>query len=1008
MRKNRMLKSMMAVLMSMALLAPGPAVLAEEVSQEENVCAAVSNGERVSTIDKDGYLINDSGILESYAGDAEELVIPDTVKEIRGYAFANKENIRSVVIPNTVTEIGNNAFEGCINLEEITIAYGLTKIKYRAFSGCVSLSKIEIPESVTFMEHETFKGCSKLAEVNIPGKITKLEWNLFGDCIALSKIEIPDNITSIGSSVFGNCTGLTEIEISANVEEISSTAFAGCSNLTRITVAEENSNYAGVAGGLYNKEKTEILAYPGAKENVTIPEGITKIGSSAFSSCEELTSVELPDSVTAIGSDAFSGCSSLKKINIPDSVEIIEESAFQYCASLPEIILPFGITEIKSYTFKNCSGLKTVNIPDNVEVIGMYAFQNCSSLDEIKLPEWLKKIQEGAFSGCKSLTSIDIPEYVTEINSKIFSNCGNLERINVSEDNLDYKSIDGCLYNGQGTVLCVCPGAKTEIKIPDGVSYIGNAAFSDCNKLSEVKIPWSVICIGDSAFGGCNGLTSISLSENITEIWDFAFIGCENLRSINIPSGVTRIPRWTFLNCKSLERVSIAAEEIMIGDKAFYGCSSLTGISFQGEIGRVGSETFKGCDNLTFYGKSSSNVESRAKAEGVYFSAAEEPWTVPSDISVCKIALEQNSFPYTGSAQTPEVYLENGDNALEENKDYTVSYKDNINVGTGQVIITGTGNYTGTVIQEFTITGTQPGGADPGNPDTDITNPTAKELSSCQITVTPVSYTYDGTAKTPAVTVKDGTATLKAGTHYKTEYKDNIKVGTAKVILTGIGNYKGTVTKTFQIQSASQNNSAGGSQNDSKNDSKNNTGNLSCGKTTYKKVYGDKPFTLSIALKDSKAAVTCASSNKKVVSVDNKGKVSMKGTGIAVITVQAGAVGNYKAESIKITVEVSPKRQAIKSLKAEKGRKLKVSWKKDKQATGYQIQYSTDNKLKKGSKTVNIRKNKTIAKTIPKLKAGKKYYVRARSYKDAKINGKTRKLYGAWSKVKTSKSVKNK
>ena len=1063
MKNRKIWKRLMAVIMSVTLLVPMPVVLAEEGQMAEGQQEAAVSGES-RTVDKDGFVINDNGILESYAGTATKLTIPNTVKGIGRYAFYYQENIKSIIIPNTVTYIDSNAFKNCSGLEEITISNMVTRIGSGTFSDCTSLSKITIPDSVTNIGYEAFKGCIKLEEVSISDKVTKLENSLFYGCTSLVKImipdsvtemesslfsgcsnlaeiTIPDSVTKIGNSVFsgcsnleevklpaeltelssnlfdgcgsllrvnipdtvtviryrafGNCLKLAEITIPENVAEIENGAFEACGNLTNIAVAEGNSIYTGVEGILYNKEKTEIVAYPGAKENIIIPNGVTKIGS-AFSGCSELKSISIPVTVTVIGNSAFLECSGLKAIEIPDSVVEIGSSAFAGCSNLTEVTIPFGVEKVESRVFTGCSSLEIVNLPNSVSVIGENAFEDCSNLKGIEFPKWLRGIEGEAFSGCSSLRSIDVPESVDQIGLRAFAGCSNLTQIKVAEENLRYMSMDGCLYNKELTALCICPEGKTEVNIPDSVTIIGNYALYDCDKLTEIKIPWSVTCIGDSAFSGCNGLTSISLSENVTDIWDFAFLACENLKTINIPSGVKKIPRWTFLNCKSLESVSIAAEEISIGDKAFHNCNSLTGISFQGEIRQIGGEVFKGCDNLTFYGKEGSNVAEHAQWEGVQFSAEEVPWTVPSDISVCQITLNPESFTYDGTAKIPKIAVYNGNVMLEENTDYTVTCENNINAGTGQAIITGIGNYTGTVTKEFTIT---------GNQDKEIANPKAKELSACQITITPTAYIYDGTAKMPAVTIKDGTATLKTGTDYKTEYKDNIKVGTAKVIITGMGNYKGTVTKTFTIQNASQNNSNNDSQ-DNANGFQTDSKNLICTKTTYKKVYGNKPFSLGITLKDTKGILTCASSNKKVLTVDNKGKVTIKGTGIAVITAKVDAVGNYSAESVKITVEVSPKKQIVKSLKTAKGKKLKVSWKKDKQATGYQIQYSTDKKFKKGTKTANINKNKIISKTVSKLKAGKKYYVRVRSYKNAKINGKSKKLYGAWSSGKRSGSIK--
>lgn len=197
-----------------------------------------------------------------------------------------------------------------------------------------------------------------------------------------------------------------------------------------------------------------------------------------------------------------------------------------------------------------------------------------------------------------------------------------------------------------------------------------------------------------------------------------------------------------------------------------------------------------------------------------------------------------------------------------------------------------------------------------------------------------------------------------------------------------------------------------GSSNGDGNAEKKEKQTVSCTRT-YNMAYGNSPFPLKAEVTKGDGELTYASSDKKVAAVDNKGKVTIKGTGIAIITIKAKETANYYAAYAKVTVKVSPAKQTLKALKARKGKKLTVSWKKDKRATGYQVQYSTDKKFKKGVKTSPLIKSyKTVSQTISKLKAGKKYYVRVRSYKKVKVNGKGNTLYGAWSNVKRSQSIR--
>lgn len=164
---------------------------------------------------------------------------------------------------------------------------------------------------------------------------------------------------------------------------------------------------------------------------------------------------------------------------------------------------------------------------------------------------------------------------------------------------------------------------------------------------------------------------------------------------------------------------------------------------------------------------------------------------------------------------------------------------------------------------------------------------------------------------------------------------------------------------------------------------------------SFTKTYGNKAFNLGAK---AKTKLSYKSSNTSVAMVNSSGKVTLKGPGKATITITAAATGNYNAATKKITVTVKPKK--VIGIKAKQGKKrMTVSWKRDSKSTGYQITYAQNKKFKKGKKNITISKNKTVKRTIKKLKARKTYYIKVRAYKKV---GKT-KIYGAYS---TTKRVK--
>ena len=508
------------------------------------VCAVCAGAETYQDFE---YSALDDGRVKitGYNGGAETVVIPDTIDG------------------KSVTSIGRRAFEGCTNLKSITIPNSVTEMGRRAFSGCSSLTGIAIPDSVTEIGKYAFDGCK-----------------------SLTSITIPDGVTSIGDGAFYNCSSLTEIK-----------------------VASENSNYVSVNGVLYNKDKTTIICYPAGKKgnNYKIPDGVTKVGSSAFIGCSSLTSITIPNSVTEIGYSVFEGCTNLKSITIPNGVTSIGDSAFEGCTSLKSITIPNGVTSIGDSAFEGCTSLTSITIPNSVTSIGSGAFIGCSSLTSITIPDSVTCIGDSAFNGCTSLTSITIPDSVTSIGESAFSGCSSLASItipdsvmsigndafrecssltsitipysvtsigdyaflgcsrltaiDVNTDNKDYTSVNGVLFYNDKTIICYPAGKKgNNYKIPDGVTSICRYAFSGCTSLTSITIPDSVTEIGGSAFENCSSLTSITIPDSATSIGIGAFVGCSSLTSIMIPDNVTYIGGAVFADCSSLTEIKVSTQ----------------------------------------------------------------------------------------------------------------------------------------------------------------------------------------------------------------------------------------------------------------------------------------------------------------------------------------------------------------------------------------------------------------------------------------------------------------
>ena len=649
--------------------------------------------------DIDGVLFNKAKTTLKQAPGALSgaYTIPDSVTSIGGSAFFDCSSLTSITIPDSVTRIGERVFENCSNLTCITIPSGVTSIGKYAFFDCSSLTSITIPDSVTSIGDSAFLRCSSLTSITIPDSVTSIGDSAFQGCSSLTSITIPDSVTSIGDQAFEDCDSLTSITIPDGVTSIGDHAFQGCSSLTSITIPDSvtsigNHAFEGCPALLFyvvrdsyahtyakaNKlpfkttdgAASEILGSGSCGDNltwqldesgllsitgtgkmmngnlswldyrttirtVTIADGVTSIGNSAFEYCYNFTSITIPDSVTSIGDFAFEDCDSFTSITIPSGVTSIGDFAFEDCDSLTSITIPDGVTSIGDDAFSSCSSLTSIHvdannpnytdidgvllnkakttliqapgalsgaytIPDSVTSIGNDAFSWCSNLTSITIPDGVTTIGWCAFSYCRSLTSITIPDVVTSIGQYAFQGCSSLTSIHVDANNPNYTDIDGVLFNKAKTTLIQAPGALSgTYAVPSGVTSIGYDAFRDCSSLTSISIPSGVTSIGDFAFEDCSGLASISIPDSVTSIGYAAFRDCSSLTSISIPSGVTSIGGEAFSGCSSLKSITIPDSVTSIGNSAFSWCDSLTGISIPSGVTSIGNLAFSNCGSLT-------------------------------------------------------------------------------------------------------------------------------------------------------------------------------------------------------------------------------------------------------------------------------------------------------------------------------------------------------------------------------------------------------------------------
>ena len=241
-------------------------------------------------------------------------------------------------------------------------------------------------------------------------------------------------------------------------------------------------------------------------------------------------------------------------------------------------------------------------------------------------------------------------------------------------------------------------------------------------------------------------------------------------------------------------------------------------------------------------------------------------------------------------------------------------------------------------------------------------------ISKASVTLSTSTYAYDGKAKKPGVTVKLNGKTLKNGTDYTVSYSNNTKVGTAKVTITGKGNYTGSVSKTYSI------------------------------KNNFKKATVSGISTKAFTGKNITQSITVKYNGKTLKNGTDYTVFYSNNKNIGTATVKITGKGSFTGTITK-TFKINPAKQEIQKLTA-KSKAFFVDWAQKGSATGYEIQYATNSKFT-SAKKVTITNKKTDKTTVSKLSGKKKYYVRVRSYTTLKGT----KYYGAWS---ASKSVTTK
>lgn len=563
--------------------------------------------------------------------------IPEGVTTIQSEAFSKCSQLYSIGMPTSITEIGSFAFYSCTNLTNISIPNGVQAIQSYTFGQCTNLVNATIPNTVTSINGGAFSNCANLQNFTFPSNLTNIGYNAFFNCSSLENVDLPSSVTSIGSAAFSNCVGLTSVSIPNGVTRVESDTFKMCTELVEVSIP---SSVTTIGSDVFYSCSTLEHIYFGGTSNGW--KNISK--SSSWDSrtgkftihCNENGSfVCLNKELDVITCSVHTPIATFKRENgTTVSVNWAELMSVDYSTEFKYDVNAISDTYIGAYAFEECDALISINIPYNIVTIGKNAFASCSNLDSVKLPTSIKRIDSNAFDGCSSLKIIHLPYSLNPqlTGNYLFAGCTQLEAITVDED-AQFQSIDGVLFNQNGTGLLAYPAGKdaASYEIPEGVTFISYSGFDSCVYLSNISVPMSVNSMKRYSFHICSALTDIDYPGTVSEWnailkedeWD---LGTENYTvhcfddCIDKNGNIISCPKHpkvaTFkdgsstikLNMKQLMNIDIGLtygfhavqiSNTSIGEFAFEDCEKLISIALPEGITLIGSYAFRDCINLT-------------------------------------------------------------------------------------------------------------------------------------------------------------------------------------------------------------------------------------------------------------------------------------------------------------------------------------------------------------------------------------------------------------------------
>lgn len=774
----------------------------------------------------DFVVVGDGVLIAYYGGNADKVVVPDGVKSIGSESFEGKV-IGEIVLPDTLKRIEDSAFHYC-NIERLFIPDSVEYVGKEIVGDGVGIKYLKLPSTMRSIDHDFSATPSSTLLMYVPDSVKYIapDWGdpdyyailchkgSYAEKYAKNNnkkyITIADNISDCNIRLDKSAFEYTGEEIKPTItvtgidydapsfNDITMPTFPNKATLTEGVdyKAEYNNNIESgeatvVISGLGFYKGSKTLTYTILKDinrcSVSIsPTSFTYDGRQKLPIASVTdggkTLVENTDYTVKYKNNIKAGEAEITVIGKGDycketalnfTIEKADISALK--AELSRKEFTYSGREIKPTVMMSNDGVVflenrdySVEYSDNVTVgkgsIYITGIDSCFGEQNFEFTIKPRSVEECSFSFDNDAWIYD----GTEKTPKITARYGQAEL----KEGVDYTvSYSSNIEPGEGTAIVTGKGNFTgEKELSFGITKDISTMRTELEYISTVydgsqKQPLVKVYDGDTEISSFN----VSYSENVNAGEAKAIVSGTGNYSGSITKAFT------------IERADISNYSIELSTNTYtYDGSEKTPSTavYDNRRFQVASVKFSYSDNVN-----AGTATVTAVGTGNYTGSLSANYTItPQDLTNRKYSLSQTSYAFDGSEKCPEFVVD--DEALAKDRDYTVTYENNINAGTPMAVLSGIGNYTGEVKLGFTIT--------------------PKFLSALPASLSMTEYKYDGTLKQPEITITDGDIPLIFGRDYVVNYSDNRSPGTASAVITGTGNYTGAQTKYFNIRKVNE------------------------------------------------------------------------------------------------------------------------------------------------------------------------------------------------------------